>query len=139
MRRIEFEADTIEELVDMARRWVAGYPVLAADSAAQGEPAVEELEAVLRRIKSPASLQFLREVAARSLGGEALPIDDALRARCGVPPRRPFVGVLGVANRTMRRRAGRDLVTWDPVGQGYRVSAADAHVVASVLGGPTPD
>jgi len=137
--RVELEADTIEELVDMVRRWVAGYPEEGADQSTDQELPPETLESVLERIKSPASRLFLREVAARTLAGETLRIDDALRARCGVLPGRPFVGVLGVANRTMRRRASRDLVTWDPVGEGYQVSFDDALVIARTLGGPTRD
>ncbi|MBA3688381.1 MAG: hypothetical protein H0W81_06105 [Chloroflexi bacterium] len=138
MRRIEFEADTIGELVDMARRWVAAYPELARDQvpANPEPPALEELQDVLLRITSPASQQFLREVAAQTLAGEVLPIDDALRVRCGLPPGRTFVGVLGVANRTMRRRAGRDVVSWDSAAHGYRMSVDDARVVGETLGPP---
>jgi len=136
MPRIEFEADTLDELVGMARRWVAAYPELAGDQApAHAEPPVPEpLRDVLLRIASPASQQFLREVAATTLAGEALPIDDALRVRCGLPPGRPFVGVLGVANRTMRRRARRDLVNWDARAHGYRMDVDDARVIEEVLG-----
>ena len=137
MRRVEFEADTIEELVDMARRWVAAYPELASGPASSSiEPAPEQLEDVLARIKSPASLQFLREVAARSLVGDALPIDDSLRQRCGLAPGGSFVGVLGVANRTMRRRAGRQLVTWDPLISGYQMTPQDARKVIDAIGPP---
>ena len=136
MPRVEFESDTIEELVRMAQRWVAAYPEGAADRAASQEPPPETLEDVLRRIKSVASRHFLRAVAARTLAGDALPIDDALRARCGLPPGGAFVGVLGVANRTMRLRAHRDLVVWDPVAGGYRMSVDDARIVVDCLGLP---
>ena len=136
MRRIEFEADTIEELVDMARRWVAAYPELASAPAPgkAAPPAQEQLSEVVARITSPASQQFLREVAACSLAGEALAVDDGLRVRCGLPPGGSCVGVLGVANRTMRRRAGRDLISWDPAARGYRMSVDDARVTAEILG-----
>lgn len=124
MRRIEFAAETLEELVDMARRWVAAYPELQAAVGAQPSGS-ERLEDVLARVTSSASRQFLREVAARTLAGEALPRG------------RTLVGVLGVANRTMRRRAGRELVSWDPQAGGYRVSLDDARIIVDTLGPPT--
>jgi hypothetical protein len=139
MTRIEFEADTLEELVEMARRWVAAYPELApAAPALSGlePPATERLADVLGRITSPASRQLLREVAACSLVGDALVVDDDLLRRCGVSGRDSFVGVLGVVNRTMRRRAHRDLLSWDPIARGYRMDPEDALVAAEVLGPP---
>ena len=63
----------------------------------------------------------------RSLLGEASPIGAGLK-----------VGVLGVINRTMRRRAQRDLVTWDRAARGYRMDPADARVVIEILGRATP-
>ncbi len=138
MPRVEFESESIEELVRMAQRWVAGFPEFGADETASQPPVIENLEEVLARIKSPASLQFLREVAGATLAGEALAVDDELRRRCGLPPARNFVGVQGVANRTMRARAGRDLVTWDPDARGYGMSPEDAHTVLDTLG-PTGD
>jgi hypothetical protein len=134
MPRVEFESDTLEELVRMARRWVAGFPEFGADETASQPPVAESLEEVLARIKSPASLQFLREVAGATLAGEALAVDDELRRRCGLPSGRNFVGVQGVANRTMRARAGRDLVSWDPDARGYRMSSTDAEAVVDTLG-----
>jgi len=134
--RVEFEADTTEALVEMARRWVAAYPEFASAESGDDEPTLgaESLEDVLGRIHSPASRQFLREVAERTLAGETLVIDDALRVRCGLPPGRTFVGVLGVANRTMRQRAGRRLVIWDAAASGYRVDPDDARIVLATLG-----
>ena len=139
MVRVEFEADTLEELVGMARRWVAAYPELAASEAQGDERTVgsESLEQVLGRIRSRASRQFLREIGERTLVGDALVIDDALRERCGLAPGQALVGVLGVANRTMRKRAGRDLISWDPAAGGYRVATADAQVILEAFGPPT--
>lgn len=136
MPRVTFESDELEEVVRMAQRWVAAYPEFVADETSPQPPVVESLEEVLARIKSPASLQFLREVAGATLAGEVLVVDDELRRRCGLPPERNFVGVQGVANRTMRRRAHRDLVKWDPVTGGYRMSDDDARIVDDCLGQP---
>ena len=95
MPRVEFEAEALEELVAVARHWVDAYPV------------PEDLEQVLERITSPTSRRLLAEAAARSLEGEALVVDNELLDRLGVTDRTALVGVLGVANRTMRRRAHR--------------------------------
>lgn len=124
MARIEFEADTLEQLVEMARHWVAAYPV------------PEALDAVLKRITTTPSKRLLSEVAARSLEGEALVVDRQLLDRLGVADRTSLVGVLGVANRTMRRRAHRDLLTSDKVAGGYRMATEDALVVIRVFGAP---
>ena len=78
MPRVEFESDTLEELVRMAQRWVAGYPEGAADRAASQEPPPETLEDVLRRIKSAASQHFLRAVAERP--GEEAPFKERMAA-----------------------------------------------------------
>lgn len=130
--RVEFEADTLEELVAMARRWAAKEAGGAETQS--GKP--EQLEDVLLRIRSPSSLHFLREVAARSLEGSALALDAAFRERLGLPAEGALVGVVGVANRTMRRRAGRDLVYSDKQGHGYRMSNKDAQAVIATLGPP---
>lgn len=124
MARIEFEADSIDELVEMARHWVDAYPV------------PEGLEAVLERITSVRSQRLLSEVAARSKDDEVLVIDDQLLDRVGVADRTALVGVLGVANRTMRRRAHRDLLTTDRETGGYRMATADALVVLEAFGAP---
>lgn len=145
MARIEFEADTLEQLVDMARQWVAGYaptgPPPAAAAPPQG-PQPEELPDVLTRIVSPTSRAFMRAVAERSVKGGVLVVDEELLAGLGVADEKAFVGVRGVANRTMRRRAHRDLVTWDPARHGYRMDREDALVALDVLGtdegGPAP-
>ncbi len=139
MARIEFEANTLEELVEMARRWVAAFPEFATHTsgpARVASPAPEGLADVLARITSPLSRRLLGEIAARSLVGDALVVDGGLLERLGLPNRGSFVGVLGVANRTMRRRANRDLLVWDPVAHGYRMDADDARVVLDVVGAP---
>jgi len=139
MARIEFEADTLQELVAMARRWVAAYPELeTSDAAGTGarSRAPEALSAVLARISSPVSRQLLREIAVGSQFGEPVVVDNGLLERLGVPDRGSFVGVLGVVNRTMRRRAHRQLLSWDPDAHGYRMDADDARVVLGVVGAP---
>ncbi len=137
MPRVEFEAGTLDELVEMARRWVAAYPELGFGLPDVESAGVEQLEDVLRRITSPTTRQFLREAAESSRRGDALVIDDGLRARLGRSPGDSLVGILGVANRTMRRRARRELLTWDPDVPGYRMDREDAAIVLEVLGRPT--
>jgi hypothetical protein len=139
MARIEFEADSLEVLVEMARRWVAAFPEFAAHDLAPDRSvsrAPEGLAAVLTRISSLRTRKLISEVAARSLSGEALIVNGELLERLGVPDRGSFVGVLGVVNRTMRNRAHRDLLAWDPVVHGYRMDADDARVVIDVFGPP---
>jgi len=136
MRRITFEAKTLEELVELVQHWVGADQHLTVPAAPSAH---ENLEEVLARIHSSASRQFLRELAARALSDQALVIDDGLRMRGGLPPGRSFVGVLGVANRTMRRRAGRELISWDPRAGGYRVSAEDARTILATYGPPSSD
>ena len=125
--RVVFEADTLDDLIAMARGWAGARPKGRGD---QPEP----LEDSLLRIKSQASLKFLRLVAARSLEGQAMPNDAALRRNLGLSPEGTIVGVLGLANRIARRRAGRDIVYSDQ--SGHRMSEEDARVVIATLGPP---
>ncbi len=97
MARIEFEADTLEQLVDMARQWVAGYGgATARISVAPPQDRQTELRDVLARIVSPASRAFIRAVAERSLSDQVLVVDEAVLTRLGVTDEKAFVGVRGL-------------------------------------------
>jgi hypothetical protein len=135
--RIEFEAATEEELVDLAWRWVMG-PRRQADAAdaagavdGQGETDLRhrQLVEVLRAIRGPDSRRLLREVAQLSPGGEALVLDEALRRRYGKTSGTAFAGIVAGPNKVMRRVAGRDLLVWDGAAGGYRMHPADAEIV----------
>lgn len=133
MPRIEFEANTEEELLALAWRWVMG-PTRAPGSAGVGQADQLELRRrqlgeVLNAIRGADSRRLLREVAERSLRDEALVLDTELTARYGKTTGTAFAGIVAGPNKVMRRVARRDLITWDGDARGYRMDPADAEIV----------
>lgn len=133
MPRIEFEADTEDELVALAWRWVMGPhresrdPV--ADPADQADLRRRQLGEVLNAIRGADSRRLLREVAELSTHNLALVLDADLAARYGKRTGTAFAGIVAGPNKVMRRVARRDLITWDPDARGYRMDPADAEIV----------
>jgi len=131
--RIEFEADTEEQLLALARRWVMGpqhqadEPVM--DEADQAKLRRSQLGEVLNAIQGADSRRLLREVAELSTRNAALPLDADLTARYGKQTGTAFAGIVAGPNKVMRRVAHRDLITWDADVRGYRMEAADAEIV----------
>jgi hypothetical protein len=131
--RIEFEADTEEQLVGLAWRWVmgpqhqAGEPVM--DEADQAALRRKQLGEVLNAIQGADSRRLLREVAETSIRNAALPLDADLTARYGKQTGTAFAGIVAGPNKVMRRVAHRDLITWDADVRGYRMDPADAEIV----------
>lgn len=133
MPRIEFEAETEEELVALARRWVMGPPREAAPSvtnhADQADLHRRQLGEVLNGIRGSDSRRLLREVAELALQDRALVLDRELTARYGKTTGTAFAGIVAGPNKVMRRVARRDLVTWDADVRGYRMDPVDAEIV----------
>ena len=134
MPRVEFEADTEEELVSLAWRWVMG-PKRDREDGHQGawgnetELRREQLAVVLRAIRGLDSRRLVREVAELALQDGALVLDEALRLRYGKSTGTAFAGIVAGPNKVMRRVARRDLLIWDPGVGGYRMHPADAEIV----------
>ena len=133
MPRVEFEADTEDELVSLAWRWVMGPqrpsgPV-APDPADQADLRRRQLGEVLNAIRGADSRRLLREVAELSMSDAALVLDGALTARYGKRTGTAFAGIVAGPNKVMRRIARRDLITWDGDARGYRMDPADAEIV----------
>ena len=133
MPRVEFEADTEEQLLALARRWVMGPPQHpgggVADQADQAELRRRQLGEALNAIRGVDSRRLLREVAELSLKGGALVLDENLATRYGKRTGTAFAGIVAGPNKVMRRVARRDLVTWDADAHGYRMDPADAEIV----------
>ena len=135
MPRIEFEADSEEELLAMAWRWVMGPQPQPGVAGASGQTADQEdlrrrqLGEVLNAIRGIDSRRLLREVAERSTGNTALVLDADLAQRYGKRTNTAFAGIVAGPNKVMRRVARRDLITWDPDARGYRMDPADAEIV----------
>lgn len=133
MPRIEFEANTEDELLALARRWVMGpqqQPAASTvDQADQAELHRRQLGEALNAIRGADSRRLLREVAELSLEGAALVLDAALAARYGKQTGTAFAGIVAGPNKVMRRIARRDLVTWDADVRGYRMDRGDAEIV----------
>jgi hypothetical protein len=132
--RVEFEADTEEELIALAWRWVMG-PKRELDHAAEAGSGDEtalrrrQLVEVLRAIRGVDSRRLVREVAELSLQDGALVLDDGLRQRYGKSTGTAFAGIVAGPNKVMRRVASRDLLIWDAAERGYRMHPADAEIV----------
>jgi hypothetical protein len=134
MPRIEFEAETEDELLAMAWRWVMG-PQRQAGVAASGQAADQadlrrrQLGEVLNAIRGADSRRLLGDVAERSLRNEALVLDADLAQRYGKRTGTAFAGIVAGPNKVMRRVARRDLISWDADARGYRMDPADAEIV----------
>jgi hypothetical protein len=131
--RIEFEAETEEQLLALAWRWVMGPERQLDGSAAtqvdRADLRRRQLGEVLNAIRGADSRRLLREVAELSAGGMALVLDADLAARYGKRTGTAFAGIVAGPNKVMRRVARRDLLTWDPDARGYRMDPADAEIV----------
>jgi hypothetical protein len=131
--RIEFEADTEDQLLALAWRWVmgpqrqSGAPVT--DEADQADLRRRQLGEVLNAIRGADSRRLLREVAELSREGAALALDAGLAERYGKRTGTAFAGIVAGPNKVMRRVARRDLITWDADVRGYRMDPADAEIV----------
>ena len=142
MPRVEFEADTEDELLALAWRWVMGRSASPAPPSASGQTADQEdlrrrqLGEVLNAIRGTDSRRLLREVAERSTRNAALVLDAELTQRYGKRTGTAFAGIVAGPNKVMRRVARRDLITWDPDARGYRMDPADAEVVLERWPGP---
>ena len=133
MPRIEFEADTEEQLVSLAWRWVMGPPHKTGDPVAdEGDLADlrrKQLGEVLNAIQGADSRRLLRDVAELSIRNEALVLNADLTARYGKQSGTAFAGIVAGPNKVMRRVAHRDLISWDADVRGYRMDPADAEIV----------
>jgi len=131
--RIEFEADTEEQLLALAWRWVMGpqrHPgEVAADQTDQADLRRRQLGEVLNAIRGADSRRLLREVAERSTRDEALVLDSELTARYGKRSGTAFAGIVAGPNKVMRRVARRDLISWDADVRGYRMDPGDAEII----------
>jgi hypothetical protein len=132
--RVEFEADTEEELVTLVWRWVMG-PKRARDEDDSGggrdetEVRRRQLVEVLRAVRGVDSRRLVREVAELSLRDGTLVLDGGLRQRYGKSTGTAFAGIVAGPNKVMRRVARRDLLIWDAAERGYRMHPADAEIV----------
>ena len=133
MPQISFGADTQDELITMVRRWVAGLDAVGSGpSELEERPAdwrTREVQEVLHRLKGVDSRRLVHEVAEAATRGEAVPFDDALRARYGKTNGTAFAGMVSGPNKLMRRIAKRDLITWDAAAGGDRIDPADAEII----------
>jgi hypothetical protein len=134
--RIEFEADTEEQLLALAWRWVMGPTAEPgsrihheAETADHADLRRRQLGEVLNAVRGVDSRRLLREVAELSLEDRALVLDADLAARYGKQTGTAFAGIVAGPNKVMRRVARRDIVTWDADARGYRMDPADAAIV----------
>jgi hypothetical protein len=140
--RVEFEANTEEELIALVWRWVmgpqrpAGLAAGSVQTADQEDLRRRQMGEVLHAIRGTDSRRFVREVAEQSTRSAALVLDADLTARYGKRTGTAFAGIVAGPNKVMRRVARRDLITWDPDARGYRMDPADAEIVLERWPGP---
>jgi len=130
--RIEFEADTEEQLHSLVWRWAMGPRHTTSATEGPGDQADlrrRQLAEALNGIRGQDSRRLLREVAELSTKGDALVLDANLTARYGKTTGTAFAGIVAGPNKVMRRVARRDLITWDAEVRGYRMDPADAEIV----------
>jgi len=130
--RIEFEAETEDELLALAWRWVMGPgresgPI--GDQSDQADLRRRQLGEVLNAIRGADSRRLLREVAELATHDQALVLNADLTARYGKHTGTSFAGIVAGPNKVMRRVARRDLITWDADVRGYRMDPTDAEIV----------
>ena len=140
---VEFEADTEEQLLALAWRWVMGPPRGTGESIAdqagiadQADLRRRQLGEVLNAIRGTDSRRLLREVAELSTRNLALVLDADLATRYGKRTGTAFAGIVAGPNKVMRRVARRDLISWDADARGYRMDPADAEIVLARLNAP---
>lgn len=140
MPRIEFEADTEQQLLALAWRWVMGPQHRAGELIAhqvdhvdQADLRRRQLGEVLNAIRGTDSRRLLREVADLSTRDAALVLDADLAERYGKRTGTAFAGIVAGPNKVMRRVARRDLIIWDADARGYRMDPADAEIVLARL------
>ena len=133
MPRVEFEADTEEELLALAWRWVMGPQRqpggTVGDPGDQADLRRRQLGELLNAIRGADSRRFVREVAELSARGEPLVLDAELAVRYGKQSGTAFAGIVAGPNKVMRRVGRRDLITWDPDARGYRMDPEDAEIL----------
>jgi hypothetical protein len=132
--RVEFEADTEEELLALAWRWVMGPRHEPGDAGTdqatdKADLRRRQLGEVLNAIRGVDSRRLLREVAELSTRNAALVLDADLAQRYGKRTGTAFAGIVAGPNKVMRRVARRDLISWDADARGYRMDPADAEIV----------
>jgi hypothetical protein len=131
--RVEFEADTEDELVALAWRWVMGPQRVREEPSDylgdETEARRRQLLEVLHGIRGVDSRRLVREVAELALRGGVLVLDESLRQRYGKSTGTAFAGIVAGPNKVMRRVAHRDLLIWDAAAEGYRMHPADAEIV----------
>ncbi len=132
MPQVTFEAKTSEELVEQALRWV--LETLQAARHATLPLGAAELRDVVERVQGRQARTFLRAVAERSRDGRTLTLVEAASTYGRAAEPASFVGMVGAANRPMRRVGGRRLILWEPTTRGYRMDSSDAAVVLEALG-----
>lgn len=133
MPRVEFEADTEEQLIALAWRWVMG-PQREPGGSSGNQADLSELRhrqlgEVLNAIRGADSRRLLREVAELATHDAALVLNAELTARYGKRTGTAFAGIVAGPNKVMRRVARRDLITWDADVRGYRMEPADAEII----------
>jgi hypothetical protein len=137
--RLEFEAETEDELVALVWRWVMGPKRNLDESPSGGRDDTDvrrrQLVEVLRAVRGLDSRRLVSEVAELSLQERTLVLDEGLRQRYGKRTGTAFAGIVAGPNKVMRRVAHRDLLIWDPAERGYRMHPADAEIVLQTLSG----
>ena len=133
MPRVEFEADTEEELLALAWRWVmgpardAGRPVT--DQADQLDLRRRQLGEVLNAVRGADSRRLLREVAELSARDEALVLNAELAARTGSRPGPRSPESSRARTRSCAGSLAETCSSWDADARGYRMDPADAEIV----------
>jgi len=136
--QVVFEGETMEGVVAAVRRWLDAQPGEPRSATETEETRRErELRQVLGAIRGPDSRRLVRELAEAAVRGDAVLLNDELKARYGWSTGTALAGTVSGPNKLMRRIAHRDLIVRDAAMGGYRMDPLDGYVVLAAwpLGG----
>jgi hypothetical protein len=126
--QVVFEGEAVEAIVGEVREWLAAQPAVIGSAGPADGQREREVRRVLEALKGQDSRRLVRDLAEAASRGEGLSLAE-LKVAYGKPNGTAFAGIVGGANKLMRRFGRRDLILRDAAIAGYRIDPLDATIV----------